>query len=296
MAKAPDTTANAAPTDVQALTPVQTAAPAQALTTTGGIDYGADAGDLGFGTNDLVVPFIRILQSNSPQLARGNAKYIPSARAGDFYNTVTADVFSGEDGIYVLPIAFQRSYTEWKPRDTGGGLVADYGPDASVLQRCSQDDKKRWWTQNGTIIQEAGHYYVFQLDIETGLYTMAVMPFTSTQWKKSRTWNTVMSGMMVKTARGMQPMPMFANVYHFTTVGESNDSGDWLGYKIRKWKATHEIKDGPDIYDAARSFKMLVAEQKVTAKHDDDVADGEGAAPQPSQTPNRPSMDDDIPF
>jgi len=263
------------------------------------IDYAADAGDLGFGQQDLVVPFIRILQSNSPQLARGNAKYIPSARAGDFYNTVTQDVFSGEEGIYVLPIVFQRSYTEWTPRNEGGGLVADHGSDASILRECSRDDKNRYWTQRGTIVQEAGHYFSFQVDVATGQYTMAVIPFTSTQWKKARTWNTLMSGMMVKTPQGMKPLPMFANVYHLTTVGESNDSGDWLGYKIRRYKPVHEVAGGVELYEAARSFKALVQQGSVKAGgHEGDepggVEPGEGqAAP---RRPDRPDIGDDIPF
>lgn len=256
------------------------------------IDYAADAGDLGFQKEDLSVPFIRILQANSPQLARGNAKFIKEARSGDFINTVTQDLYNGEEGILVVPVAFTRSYTEWKPREEGGGLINDYGADGAILQKCTRNDRGQYILPNGNIISEAAHYFVFQL-LGDGMFTQGILPFASTQWKKARTWNTVMSGMTIKTPTGMKALPMFATAWSVTTVAESNDSGDWMGYKIKKHAPIHEIEGGRDIYEAARGFKDMIAQGLVKAKHDEEGGSSGEATARPA---SGPAADDDIPF
>ncbi|HKU52551.1 MAG TPA: hypothetical protein VJQ25_08795, partial [Nitrospira sp.] len=57
--------------------------------------------DLGFERGDVAIPFLRILQSNSPQVKKQNAKYVIDAEAGMFFNTATNDIYSGDTGIYV---------------------------------------------------------------------------------------------------------------------------------------------------------------------------------------------------
>jgi hypothetical protein len=256
------------------------------------IDYGADAGDLGFTKDDLAVPFIRILQSNSPQLQRGNAKFVRDARAGDFFNSVTQDYFGGEEGILILPVHFVRSYTEWRPRESGGGLVQDHGSDEAILRQCQRTDKNKLVLPNGNYINEAAHYFVFQL-LGDGQYTQGILPFASTQWRKARTWNTVMSGMVTKTPQGMRPLPMFATIWRLTTVAESNDAGDWMGYKITKHGPVHEHTDGRMVYEAARDFRQLVMSGAVQVKHEEDSAPNT-----PSNTNVRQTIDegDNIPF
>lgn len=70
------------------------------------------SGDHGFAREDMAVPFLRVLQTNSPQLARGNSKFVDRAQAGDFFNTATGELVSGEQGLIVVPCVFMRSYTE----------------------------------------------------------------------------------------------------------------------------------------------------------------------------------------
>lgn len=259
------------------------------------IDYSADAGDLGFSKDDLAVPFIRILQSNSPQLQRGNAKFVRDAKSGDFLNTVTGDFYNGETGILIVPIHYARSYTEWRPRETGGGLVRDYGNDDSILKKARRTEKNKLVLENGNFINEAGHYFVFQL-LGDGQYTQGIMPFASTQWRKARTWNTVLSGMMVRVNGLMKSMPMFASVWNITTVAESNDAGDWMGYKIKKHGMIHEQPDGRSIYEAARSFKELIVSGAVHAKHEDDDAGAVDPGPTCESGDPGPGPEDDIPF
>ena len=58
----------------------------------------------------------------SPQLQKQNGSYIPGASAGDMYNTVTNEIYAGEEGISVVPCAYNKKFIEWIPREKGGGV------------------------------------------------------------------------------------------------------------------------------------------------------------------------------
>src|SRR4051812_27693664 len=45
--------------------------------------------ELGFEKGDVALPFMRVLQSNSPQVKPKNAKYIDGAQEGFFFNSAT---------------------------------------------------------------------------------------------------------------------------------------------------------------------------------------------------------------
>ena len=72
----------------------------------------------GFGnldmSRDIAIPYINILQSNSPQLNPQKAEYVDGAKIGQFYKTVTQEV---SDSLNVIPVLYQLRYVEWKPRE-----------------------------------------------------------------------------------------------------------------------------------------------------------------------------------
>lgn len=53
----------------------------------------AGAGMDSIGTEDMQIPFLRILQPLSPQLLKTDPKFIKGASAGDLFNTVTSQVW-----------------------------------------------------------------------------------------------------------------------------------------------------------------------------------------------------------
>ena len=61
------------------------------------------------GTEDMQIPFLRILQPLSPEVQKGDAKFIKGASAGDLFNTVTQQVWDGEDGVVLIPCGYTVS-------------------------------------------------------------------------------------------------------------------------------------------------------------------------------------------
>jgi len=65
--------------------------------------FEADAGKgmEGIGQEDLALPFLKVLSGNDPVLDTHE-----TARKGDIYNTVSGDVYTGKEGIRVVPCAY----------------------------------------------------------------------------------------------------------------------------------------------------------------------------------------------
>lgn len=84
------------------------------------------------------IPIIRVLQSNSPQVADPRDGGIAGAKAGTFFNNVTQEIFDGRDtGLYFIPVRKHRMVVEYLKRDpdgSGGGFVAAYEPENPIVR------------------------------------------------------------------------------------------------------------------------------------------------------------------
>jgi len=224
-------------------------------------------------SGDYAIPFIRVLQSNSPQLKKSDGKYIEGASQGMMFNTVTNEIYDGDEGILVIPCAYTKKYIEWVPRTAGGGIVnSDHHPD--ILKECKQDDRKKYVLSNGNEIQETAQYFAMIVNNEDEPQEV-LLSYTSTQLNFSRRWNSMLRTSRVKNSAGdMVPAPMFANVYRIRTVEQSNDLGSWYGFSVEKEKPTpmELAKLARDFMAAARSGQVQV---KQEAAADDVAADGD---------------------
>lgn len=268
--------------------------------------------DLGFGKDDVAIPFMRVLQSNSPQVKRQNAKYVEDAEAGQFFNTATQRTFDGDKGLYVVPVHFERQATLWLPRGEGGGgggFVAQIPMAVAeeLLPKTHKSPKGKDLTPPFTeahvrsmdpsntraiigldtakeceLVISAMYYLLVINKEDPGWNEPVAFPLTSTQMKKSRTWNA-----LIKNARlpnpngpGTYRPAMFGFCYKLTTVPEQNVHGDWMGVRILQDQPlikyengvpTEQFPGAASIYLAARDFKDLVAQGKVKTIPDDDM-------------------------
>lgn len=194
--------------------------------------YDADAGlSSGIRTQDMAMPFLQILQSNSPQIDRADPKYVPGAEVGMFYNTVTHDL---APEVKVVPIFQRTTYIEWKTRESGGGFVADHGEAGGVelLRTTKKDEKGRDILPNGNQLVKT-MTFVAAIINDAGAFEPVVINFTSTQLKKARNWNTLISRLAHPNdqSRTLGNI-IFAGTYTFKTVPEQNDKGKWRGFHI----------------------------------------------------------------
>lgn len=193
-------------------------------------DWG-DYGGAGFENDtreDYAIPFLALLQKNSPQCDEDDERYIEGAKPGLFLNTVTEEIYDG-DRLLFIPCFKQRAMVEWVPRENGGGFAGVHEPNGEVHASAVPHPDKRslMKLENGNDLAETVYMYgllVNSMD-DTEPYDMAVIAFKSTGLKVVKHLNT-----KVRKVKGNPPL--FAFVTALTSVGETNAHGTFKNYKF----------------------------------------------------------------
>ena len=223
---------------------------------------------------DLAIPRLSVLQALSPQCTKGDAAYIKGAESGEIFDNINRRRFSGEEGLIVVPVSYRRTHLEWKTRKAGGGFVADHGADDSIVQQCTKNELGQDILPNGNEVIQVAEYFCFIIDPETKMPSQCVLSMSKTQFKKAKLWNSMMTNLLVPKPDGTGSFnpAIFYMSYKLTTVPESNDKGNWFGWKIEPNMPTIQLDHGHDLYIASRAFRQAIASGAVkVADHEDDI-------------------------
>jgi len=212
----------------------------------------------------FAIPFLAVLQSNSPQCSKAEGEYIKGAEQGFLFNSVSQEVFDPEDqNVEIIPCHYSRSFIEWKARgDGGGGLVAihNVADGIELMKQTTKDDKNKDALPNGNILVDTRQH--FCLLVVNGEATPVVISMSSTQMKKSKKWMTVMQNIKMARPNGTTfTPPMFAYHYTVETVPESNDQGSWFGWKI----TIGELVVENELFEQAKAFRDAVVAGEAKA-------------------------------
>ena len=202
---------------------------------------------------DVAIPFFVLLQKMSPQLDS-----VEGAKAGQVFNTVTEEVC---DELKVIPCAYKREFVEWTPREQGGGLVAQHSIDSDAVNSATRSADGRLISAAGNWLVETAYHFVLAITkngLERGLITM-----TSTQLKKNRRWNSLMSGIKLRGPEGTYTPARYSHIYKLTSAQEKNDKGSWYGWNIEMDSQV----DKQDTYNIAKDFAKSIqsGDVKTTA-------------------------------
>jgi len=224
----------------------------------------AGAGLNNLGTEDLALPFLKVLSKQSDELDD-----IDGAKAGDILNTVTNTLYKGK--INVVPCAYQRRFIQWQPRGSGSGApVGIYKPtdDMPETSRSSEDNKEYLTDGSGDYIEQTCQWYVKVVE-EDGTASNALIAMKSTQLKKSRKWMSMIMSRQMTGKNGPFTPPMYSHVYSLSTHAEENSKGKWHGWEMSLDKQVGDI----NLYNSAKTFAESVDKGDVNVKH---TQDGEG--------------------
>ncbi len=263
-------------------------------------DYG-DAGGAGFedtkGT-DLSIPFLNVLQSNSPEVQQSKDG---SVRIGMIKNTVTGEVVNGDDGFVFCPVHKEEAFVEWIPRLAGGGFVGLHDPASSEVQDAIEanggripkkgaDGKKIPLKIGDNELVETYYMYGLILNDEgTVANGFAVIAFTSTKIKPYRDFLTSMYMLKGKP-------PMYANRARFKTNVQTNDAGTFANFEISALNDTWGsslIPPGDELLEDSSRFRDMVLNGLARADFSNQQDDGGSAA---SGGTGKTVSDDETPF
>ena len=124
-------------------------------------EYGEDEGK-GYehqSAADTRIPIIAQMQDLSPPVKSRKAN------VGDFFNSVTEQIWPGNEGFLFVPATTRHVFVEWVPRDKGGGYRGQHQPDSDVVMAAIAAAKKdpdakfgEYSTPDGNELQET--FYV----------------------------------------------------------------------------------------------------------------------------------------
>lgn len=293
--------------------------------------YADDAGG-GFENQtqeDKSMPFLQVLQTGSPQCKPRDPKQITGAIAGMIINTITGELFDGEEGAIVIPVLTDHCFCEWKPRDQGGGgngFVARHEISSVIVSDARQKatDRNRLKNGNNELVETFYMYGLVQrpkIDLRKGFPDQlsdlidldavgdpVLIPFTSTKIKPYKTITTQTGMFKIPGLPHPQNQPpLWAFPLWFTTALEKRDQGDSFNYRI-KFAGGSKIelekllprfdqeKQEHTLYNAARELRRAISAGMVKVDYNKQNADSGEGGQRPSAGGNAPKSDDHVPF
>lgn len=271
---------------------------AVALSTLGALeadDFIDGAGFEGADRDSFAIPFIQILQKMSPKVDEDNAEYIPGAKAGMLYNTVTGQLYDGKEGFVVVPCAYKRSFIQWGGRESAeGGYKGEFTVEEFEAMQADEtkvvvvDGRPYKPDADGKVNEKKSDYYadtrshyVIVVDSKTGEFGSAILSLASSQIKASKKLLTSLQQKKVDVpGRGLRTPPTYANLVRVTTVGKSNEKGAWSGVEF----SLIGLVQDKNVYEAARDFYKIVISGE--AKADYSKADAASAQADVGESPN----------
>ena len=261
----------------------------QAVATWGG--YGGVTGLENIDSSELKIPFINLLQSNSPLVEKDEI-----GKAGQFFDTVGEEIY---DELTIIPCARQKRFVEWVRRNkddgSGGGFVGVHLPDSAEVEAA----RKRSSSQYELLSEDGKHefvetYYVYVLyQNKSGFWDKGVLPFTSTKIGKYKDFIGLALKQQIRV-EGSDPiqLPLFAHRYVLGSERVEKDGNAWRNYTITFDGTTPEDArlSGPsdELFVMAQDFCTQVDEGEATA----DVSTSTEAGTESAKN----TTDDEIPF
>jgi hypothetical protein len=250
-------------------------------------------------SEEMLVPILRILQSNSPQCDEESPKYMPDAKPGMILNTATQELYPKE-GFDVVLCYRDHNFIEYVPRNNGGGFVAMHDPSEDLIAKLREEQgefgKLKLDPNNDTSNEIVETYYFYGIvhprvdedgkPIDDFDPFRGVFPLASTQIKKYKMMMTTINGIQLRppVVKKPTPFPIFAHVWRIGTQPESNKKGRFYGWKtsLRGGSATAARLSPKDpIFIDAHDFHQLLVSGAVSpdfGKDEPEEATEDGAS------------------
>jgi len=267
------------------------------------LDYGDDAGQ-GFENQDMSdrkLPLIELLQSNSPEVAESKGK----VWAGMFRNTVTGEFY---EEVLFTPAITDHCWTEWVPRDDGGGFKGRHPKNAKIvadavarndgraigkLKVPQPPDQKTGKPQPDHELVESFEIYAILYDPKTNeVLGFAMIPFTSTKIKVYRAWNSAI-GNFAPTIGGRKlapgAVPIFAHRVKMTSESETKGTNTYMIPVLQPAEGGDDLKNSL----LPKTDARYVAAKKL---HDDVLGGLAKAAYETTKQEAGPDPESGVPF
>lgn len=234
-----------------------------------GFDFSEDAGAGMEGTDaqSFAIPFLKVLQKNSPEVDEASGAEIEGARAGMLLNTVSRELYDGKAGCLFVPCAYQRRFLRWAPRGSGAtqGFRGELLPEevAGMREKGAVIDHKGQLyipSEDGDLersdrLRDTRNHFGVLID-KAGRPQNVLLSLASTQIKKSKLLMALLAGQRKEIKGKLITPPTFLFQVRIRTTPESNEKGSWFGVDFALESEVEDVTT----YAAAREFHAAVTQ------------------------------------
>ena len=200
------------------------------------------------GRAELVLPRLSMCQSMSPQRKKSDPLYIKGLEEGQFFNTVTEQIY-GDKALRVVPLLFGKSRLYFRDFNDGGGLLCQSlnGRDGGSLSPTCAACPKQAWGEDGEKPACTLLYNYPSMLLPT--FELIVVSMKVTSLKAARQWNTLMR---------FRNAPAFAGVYELRAVETKNKQGTYFVFNVKpsRWVSEPEFAQATRIYESIRDQQV----------------------------------------
>lgn len=249
-------------------------------------DLGYDETDAGGGglqdrtADDMKIPFLALLQSQSPQIVDAQRK-IDGAEVGMLCDSVTSTLYG--DHILFVPGAREIVWVEWKKRDEGGGFIARHATDSPLVASLNlgRNDIMAE-TPDGHDLKKTVYLWGIRVDEEAGTTYPMIVAFDVTKLKVYQAWRMAID-MFTVGERKWNP-DIWCHYLRIGSKQERNKKGQlYQNFVIEPVKGPGKMlesllrKDDPRRIEAEKIGRMALSgelrpdeESRASAGHEDD--------------------------
>lgn len=173
------------------------------------------------GQADILVPRLVLAQSSSPERKRGNPKLIDGLEEGQFFNSVTKEVYG--ESLRVVNLYYYRSRIRWAGDEIGSGIKCSSQDGVTGIGdpggACLQCPFAQFSKEERPECNLFANFPLLVLD-EDGNFeptNVIVYPLKSIALTEAKKWNSLVT---------IRNTHRFAGVYKLTAVADHRTSGD----------------------------------------------------------------------
>lgn len=170
--------------------------------------------------NDMMVPYLKVIQSLADEVTPGKDKYNDAVRPGDIYDSVTRMVFKDAK---VIICGVKKYFAEWTP-EVRGRLVAKHKVNSDIVTSAvkvekTSDKGNSYYTlqtaSGNDLIETYGVVMLVKMD---GLTMPAVLTLSKTGFIVGKQLSTML---VIHQSKGVP-------VFKLSTTTTSNTKGSWF--------------------------------------------------------------------
>lgn len=244
--------------------------------------YGDEFENAGFEDatgNYFLTPMLDILHFSSAEISQDGF----TGRPGDLIIRTLGEVYSGKKGVIFVPCYPQERYVEWRPKDQGGGIAGQYGPDDPYVAEIRERNNGKVFgklTTSGVADDKTSNnlsqtFYLFGImgvvnddpeDYSVQNTRPLVIPFSSTKIRSFKRLMTQAKVMLPRRDGTKYKAPLFAHRYRVKTTLVKDEGYQWFIYDTNFDGANAveaRIRPNDPILDEAKQLYQLVKDNQV---------------------------------